>query len=149
MEIYIWLGIAIASLILEVATSGLATIWFVPSALVSMVLALFKVPVSIQIASFIVLSALMIVLFYKKLKENIEKKSEKTNIYALIGKEAVAEEDISYRSMGRVKVGGMSWSAYIEKDSAEISKGDFVKILSIDGVKLKVEKLKAEETVEL
>ena len=87
MEIYIWLGIAIASLILEVATSGLATIWFVPSALVSMVLALFKVPVSIQIASFIVLSALMIVLFYKKLKENIEKKSEKTNIDALIGKE--------------------------------------------------------------
>lgn len=147
MEAYIWLGIAIVSLIIEVATSGLATIWFVPSALISMVLAFLNIPVAVQIAVFIVLSVLMIILFYRKLKENIEKKSEKTNIDALIGKEAVAEEDISFRSMGRVKVGGMSWSAYIEKDSETINKGDFVKILSIDGVKLRVEKVKTEEKV--
>lgn len=147
MEAYIWLGIAIVSLIIEVATSGLATIWFVPSALISMVLAFMNIPVAVQIAVFIVLSVLMIILFYRKLKENIEKKSEKTNIDALIGKEAVAEEDISFRSMGRVKVGGMSWSAYIEKDSETINKGDFVKILSIDGVKLRIEKVKTEEKV--
>ncbi|MBE6680968.1 MAG: NfeD family protein [Ruminococcaceae bacterium] len=147
MEVYIWIGIAVVSLIVEVATSGLTTIWFIPPALISMVLALLHVPVAIQIAAFVILSALMILLFYKKLKENIEKKSEKTNIDALIGKEAIAEQDITYRSMGRVKVGGMSWSAYIEKDAQTISKGDFVKILSIDGVKLKVEKAEIQEKV--
>ncbi len=141
MEAYIWLGIAIISVIVEVSTSGLAAIWFAPSALLSMLLAIFKVPVSVQIPVFVIVSGLLMLLFYKKIKDNIDKESEKTNIDALIGKEGVAEEDILPRSIGRVKVGGISWSAYISSDAPAVKKGEYVKVLSIDGVKLAVERL--------
>ena len=146
MDIYIWLAIAIISLIAEFSTSGLTTIWFVPSALVSMVLAIFDLPITAQIAAFIVLSALFLIFFYKKLKENIENKSEKTNLDALIGKEALVEDSIPPRGIGRVKVGGISWSAYMKDPKDSIKKGEYVKIIAIDGVKLEVEKVPSEIT---
>ena len=148
MEIYIWLGIAIVSVIAEMATAGLAAIWFAPSALLSMVLAIFKVPVSVQIPVFIITSGILMLVFYKKIKDNIDKKSEKTNIDAIIGKEGVAEEDIPQRSVGWVMIGGISWSAYISGTSQPVSKGDSVKVLKIDGVKLMVEKLTEEQKQE-
>ena len=76
METYIWLAIAIISVIVEVTTSGLAAIWFAPAALLSMVLAIFKVPISVQIPVFVIVSAVLMLLFYKKVKDNIDKKSE-------------------------------------------------------------------------
>ncbi|MBQ7399406.1 MAG: NfeD family protein [Clostridia bacterium] len=147
MEIYIWLGIAIISVLVEISTAGLAAIWFAPAALLSMLLAIFNVPVSVQIPVFIIVSGLLMLIFYKKIKENIEKVSEKTNIDALIGKEGVAEEDILPRSIGRVKVGGISWAAYIRNDSLPVKKGEFVKIIAIDGVKLEVEKIETKAEV--
>ena len=149
MEVYIWLGIAVVSILVEISTAGLAAIWFAPAALLSMVLAIFDAPVSAQIPAFIIASGLLMLLFYKKIRDNIEKKSEKTNIDALIGKEGIAEEDILPRSIGRVKVSGMSWSAYINADSKPISKGEVVKILAIDGVKLHVEKFEAQNKQEI
>ena len=147
MDTYIWLGIAIISVIAEISTAGLTAIWFAPAALLSMVLSLFGIPVSVQIPTFIIVSGLLMLLFYGKIRDNIEKKSEKTNIDALIGKEAIAEEDISARQPGRVKVGGISWAAYIRNDSLPVKKGEFVKIIAIDGVKLEVEKIETEAEV--
>lgn len=145
MEIYIWLAIAVISVIAEISTAGLAAIWFAPAALISMVLAILKLPVSVQISTFIIASGLLMLLFYKKIRDNIERKSEKTNLDALIGKEAVAEEDIPLRGTGRVKVGGISWSAYVKNNSQPVKAGEYVRILSIDGVKLEVEKLEEPE----
>lgn len=149
MEIYIWLAIAIISVLVEISTAGLAAIWFAPAALLSMLLAIFNVPVSVQIPVFVVVSGLLMLIFYKKIKENIDKESEKTNIDALIGKEGIAEEDILPRSVGRVKVGGISWSAYISVDAQPIMKGEYVKVLAIDGVKLRVEKPDIKEKEEV
>ena len=144
MDTYIWLGIAIISVIAEITTAGLAAIWFAPAALLSMILSLFGTPISVQIPVFIIVSGLLMLLFYKKIKDNIDKKSEKTNLDALIGKEALVEEDIPIRQTGRVKVGGISWAAYTKNCSYPIKKGDYVKIISIDGVKLEVETLVTE-----
>ena len=148
MEVYIWLGIAIISVLVEISTAGLAAIWFAPAALLSMLLAIFNVPVSVQIPVFIIVSGLLMLIFYKKIKENIDKVSEKTNIDALIGKEGIAEEDILPRGIGRVKVNSMSWSAYINNDSQPVSKGEVVEIIAIDGVKLLVQRSKTESNQE-
>lgn len=144
MEAYIWLGIAIISVIVEITTTGLMAIWFAPAALLSMILSLFGAPVSVQIPVFVVVSGLLLLLFYKKIKENIDKKSEKTNLDALIGKEALVEEDIPERETGRVKVGGISWAAHTKSGHAAIKKGEYVRIVAIDGVKLEVEALEAK-----
>jgi len=136
MEIYIYAAIIVLSLVVEASTSALVAIWFVPSAILGIVLSLLNVPATVQIIVFFILSGVLMALFYKKLRDIITVKTEKTGIDALIGKEAVAEEDISPHNPGRVKVDGMSWSAYIQNDGEEIKKGDIVTILEIHGVKL-------------
>ena len=136
MNIYIWFAIFIAAVVLEACTSALIAIWFAPSALICMLLAFLNVPTVPQVIIFVVLSTVLMLLFYKKLKDNISLKSEKTNLDALIGKTAVVEEDITPLAVGRVKVCGLSWSAYCSDTETVVKKGEYVTIEAIDGVKL-------------
>ena len=133
--VYIWLLVIAASVLVEASTSALIAIWFAPSALVCAILAATGVPLYIQGILFITLSCAFMLFFYQKLKDNIQKKSEKTNLDAIIGKSAVVEEDFSNLKVGRVKVGGISWSAVCDSDES-FSKGDIVIIKEISGVKL-------------
>lgn len=133
--VYIWLLVIAASVFIEASTSTLIAIWFAPAALISAILAALNVPLYIQILSFVVLSGVFMLFFYKKLKDNILKKSEKTNLDAIIGKNAVVEEEFSNLKVGRVKVGGISWSAVSESDET-FFQGDIVTVKEISGVKL-------------
>ena len=136
LELYAYLAIIIASLIIEASTATLVAIWFIPGAIAGAVLSILGASLTLQIVTFFSVSLVLMLLLYKKLRDIIAVKNEKTGIDALIGKEAVAEEDIDYLSPGRVKVNGMSWSAYIEKDDEPIKKGELVTVSSINGVKL-------------
>lgn len=136
MNVYIWLAIFVISVIAEVSTAGLVAIWFAPASLICMLLAHLKVSATMQIIAFIVLSGIFMLLFYKKICDNIRNKSEKTNLDAIIGKEGVVEEDIPPRGVGRIKVGGISWAAYTDDRENTVKKGEYVKVLDIDGVKL-------------
>ncbi|MBQ8836984.1 MAG: NfeD family protein [Clostridia bacterium] len=134
---YFWLGVLIASLIVEAVIPGLISIWFVPSALVALVLAFFDVPVGVQTAVFLVMSIVLLVLSRTVWKKYISvKPTEPTNSDALIGKEAIVTEAIDNLSaLGEVKIGGQHWSARSE-NGENIEVGAKVKVLSIEGVKL-------------
>ena len=148
MEIYAWLIIFVLAILTEASTNALIAIWFAPSALVCMLMSILNIGISIQISAFIIFSLALMLLFYKKLRDNIALKSEKTNLDALIGKTAIVEEDIEPFSVGRVKVGGISWSAYSEYENETLKKGDHVTIKEINGVKVLCEKMKVESSVQ-
>ena len=145
MEIYIWLTILIISLITEALTAMLTAIWFAPAAIICIILAALSVPAVIQICVFILASGLFMLLFYKKMRDHILIKSEKTNLDALISSEAIVEEDIFPHKTGRVKIGGISWSAFITNDSEPLYKDEICKVIKIEGVKVLVEKVKQQE----
>ena len=65
-----------------------------------------------------------------------------TNLDMVIGKKGIVTETIEKDGIGEVKVLGKKWSAYSDKEIEENSK---VKILSINGVKLKVEEIKESD----
>ena len=65
-----------------------------------------------------------------------------TNLDRVIGKVGVVTEKIEKDGIGEVKVLGKKWSAYSDKEVEENSK---VKVLSINGVKLKVEEIKESD----
>lgn len=136
MGVYVYLAIILAAIVLEACTASLTTIWFVPAAIVGIVLQKLGVGVAVQTVVFLVLSAVFMALFYKKLRDIIAVKTEKTGIEALIGKTAIVEEDILPLKPGRVKVSGMSWSALGENEHDEMKKGELVQIMAISGVKL-------------
>lgn len=133
---YAWFIIAVLLGILEAITTNLVSIWFVISALISMIVSIFTDSLIIQIAVF-VLVGIIFMPISKKLYKKIKANNEKTNIDRIIGMKGIVTENITKDNIGEVKVDGKLWSAYSDID---ISKGEPVKILSINSVKIKVEK---------
>ena len=137
---YIWFIIAIILGIIEVLTTNLVSIWFVISALISMIISLFNDSLSLQIGVFVIVGVFLIPIS-KKLYKKIRASNEKTNIDRIIGMKGIVTEDITKDNIGEVLVDGKRWSAYSDTD---ISKKEAVRVLSINSVKIKVEKWEDE-----
>lgn len=137
--VWIWLAAAIIFIIIEAVTVGLTTIWFAAGALVALILALIKVGVGVQVAVFLILSLVLLATTRKIFVNKLKTGSEKTNVDALVGEEAVVLEDITPFNTGLVKVKGQNWTAIAADKDASILKGSTVKIKAIEGVKLIVE----------
>ncbi|MBP3334145.1 MAG: NfeD family protein [Clostridia bacterium] len=137
--IYIWIGIIVTALIVEALTAGLTSIWFVPAAVVCIVLELLKVPQGIQIAAFLVVSLIFILCMRKFSKKSRHVATNVTDM--VIGGEAIVTERIdSLAETGEVKIYGKRWSARLEDgETAEI--GDHVEVIRIAGVKLICKKI--------
>jgi membrane protein implicated in regulation of membrane protease activity len=131
----IWLGVLVLSILVEATTMGLVAVWFMPGALISLVLSLFDVGLPWQIAVFVVL-AVVLLLFGRKLFRPFNKKV-KTNTEALIGQIAVITEQVcNVESRGAAKLNGQEWSARTEQDDQSLEVGDRVLVVAIRGVKL-------------
>lgn len=133
---YVWFGLALALGLIEVITTNLVSIWFVISALLSMIVSLFTDNLLIQIGIFVIVGIALIPLskkIYKKIKVN----NASTNFDRIIGMKGIVIKDINKDNIGEVKVDGKVWSAYSDTN---ISEGEIVKVLSINSVKIKVEK---------
>ena len=135
---YIWAAVLLATIVVESQTLGLVAIWFMPGALVSMILAMLKVPVWIQGAVFFVLSVVLLVFGRRLFKSFFPKsKDTPTNVDALIGKEAVIIEAVNnLEARGAAKLNGQVWSARAEQEDQELLPGDVVIVKAIHGVKL-------------
>ena len=137
MEI-IWLVIIGVLAFVEALTVNLVTIWFIASALVSLVLSFFKVKTSIQVAVFVILGVILLITTRKPLQNLVNKTKTRTNADRILDMEGIVTEDITKTEAGEVKVDGKKWTAIADK---EIKKGSTVKILKIEGVKLIVEEV--------
>lgn len=135
-----WLIIAGLCLVIEIYTVGFFIFWFGIGALFALLVSFLTNNLFIQIGVFLVSSSLLVIStkpLMKKFTKN--EKTVPTNFFSLSGKQGIVTKKIdSDNSTGQVKVKGELWSAISEKD---IEKDAKVKILGVDGVKLKVEKI--------
>lgn len=136
--IWIWLAVVLLALVCEGCTTALVSIWFVPSALIALILASAGVDVWIQVVLFFVISIASIAVFHSIFKKKIANgKSKATNTDVLIGEKAVVTEKIdNLNAVGSVKVNGQLWSARTEDDNVVVDEGDVVEIIAVKGVKL-------------
>jgi membrane protein implicated in regulation of membrane protease activity len=134
-----WLVTAIVLAIIEAATINLVTIWFIVSALVSLVLAFLGVPEIVQVAVFVILGIVLLLFTRKPLEKLLKKTKQKTNLDRVLDMTGIVTEEINEDKPGEVKVDGKKWTA-ISKEN--IKEGSKVKILKIDGVKLIVKEEK-------
>ena len=137
----IWLVIAIIMFVIEVVTTGLATLWFALGAIVAMVMDLCGAPLPAQIIVMAVVSVVSFVLcmiWIRPKLESLRKKNiQHTNADRLIGREGVVIVPLNgMEGKGQVKIDGQVWSAKADTDIAE---GIRVTVKSIEGVKLVVE----------
>ena len=134
-----WAVVFIAALWVEAETCELVSVWFLPGAVASLVLALCRVEWWIQLVVFIALSAILLVLSRTALKKYLVKNvgQEKTDTDLLIGQSARVVEDIdNIESRGAVKINGQVWTARMDNDSERATEGESVIIVEIKGVKL-------------
>ena len=135
--VWLWLAVVVMALVCEGITTALVSIWFVPGAVIAIVLAALELEVWIQSLVFFVVSIVSVAvfqsLFRKKLKGS---KKNATNLDRIIGETAVVTETIdNLRSEGCVKVNGQLWGARSDLNDV-INDGEIVEIVAVSGVKL-------------
>ena len=133
---YVWFIIAFILGVIEVLTTNLVSIWFVISALLSMLVSMLTDSLWIQFGVFVIFGVALIPIS-KKIYKKIKVGNISSNFDRIIGMKGIVTEDITKDNIGEVKVDGKCWSAYSDTD---IKKGESVKVLSINSVKIKVEK---------
>ena len=139
---FFWLGLFIILAIFELITINLVSIWFALGALITTFVSLITDNMMIQLAVFTISSILLLILTRSLAKKLKKTKAVPTNLDQVIGKVGIVTEDIEKNGIGEVKVLGKKWSAYSD---IEIRKDEKVKIISIEGVKLKVETIKESD----
>lgn len=138
----VWLAIIVILTVLEVSTTNLTTIWFVISGIISLIISFFTDNYIIQFGVFVVLGVILLATTRPLLQKILKQHKEATNVDRIIGMEGVVTEKITKTSPGEVKVDGKRWTATSDKI---IKENSTVRVLEINGVKLKVEKVEEEK----
>jgi len=134
----VWTAAIILFGIVEAATAGLVSIWFVAGALVALVAAFVGAPLWLQIVLFLLVSAAALALTRPLLKKITTAKAEATNADRVLGEIAKVTETIdNENSTGAVYVDGKTWTAR-SLDDTVIPVGSRVHIETMQGVKLLV-----------
>ena len=135
-----WGLILAFTVIAELATLNLVSIWFAAAALVALIIALLNGSLVLQFAVFIILSVAGFLIFTYVIRPKLGKRVIiPTNADRINGKEGVVLEMIdSKTARGLIKVEGQIWSARIVGDGV-IPEGTRVLVIGIRGAKATVE----------
>lgn len=144
----IWLVVLILSVGIEMATLGLASIWFSGGALVALIASAFHAPVAVQILLFFTVSLILLIFTRPIAVKYFNKDRVKTNAESLVGKQAIVLSEIdNIQGIGQVLVAGQEWSARCADDGIKLAAGSVVEIVAISGVKLIVKEAPQMELV--
>lgn len=135
---WIWLGIIIVLTLIELSTTNLVTIWYIASGFIALILSFFIDSYFIQFLVFVVIGTILLFTTRDYLLKFMKVKNERTNLDRVIGMTAIVTEEIKKNKPGEVKVDGKRWTAIADK---KIKVDSTVKVLEINGVKLKVEEV--------
>ena len=139
--IYIWLVLLVGSVILEIVTVGLTSIWVAGGALVALIVAALGGPTWLQVLSFFVVT--LILLFFTRpwAMKHLNNHRVLSNYEETIGKEVRVLERIDNRlETGKVIYNGMEWTARALNEEEIFEVDEFAIVEKVAGVKLIVSK---------
>lgn len=141
-----WLLASGVFLIIEIFTIGFLVFWLAIGSLVAMVTSFFIQSILIQTTVFVISSTILIFATRPLVNKILKKDSVHTNVYSIIGKEAIVTEEINWNNnSGQIKCGSEIWSAKTD-EQINIPKGSKVQITHIEGVKACVTPVKVITT---
>lgn len=134
---YTWLIVIIVLSLIEIITINLTTIWFVISGIVSLLLTLLTDSILIQFGVFVILGIILLITTRPLIKKLNVKANNDINLERITNRIGLVTKEILVNSTGEVKIDGKYWTAYADRP---LKIGTSVKVIKIDGSKLKVEK---------
>ncbi len=135
----IWLAIVVLLIIVELITVHLTTIWFVVSALVSLILAFYSKNFFLQVLVFLLLGIFLLITTKNTLLKLLAKYRHKKNINYLLGMKGQVVTPITKERWGEVKIEETIWKA--EAD-INLLKNVSITVVEINKNIIKVEKSK-------
>ena len=132
----VWMMALVGLVIGEAVTVGLTLIWFAVGALGALIVSALGASVWVQVAVFLGLSALSLILVRPVAARLLKPGVLPTNADRILGQIALVTQTIdNIAQTGQVKLGGQVWTARSE-DGEIIPEQSKVRILRIEGVKV-------------
>jgi membrane protein implicated in regulation of membrane protease activity len=128
----------VGALAFEFVTADMVSIWFSLGAVPSFILALINVGPVIQIITFVLVTAVLLLFTRPVVLKYFKVNEIKTNVDSIIGQEGFVISKITENTVGRVKLRAQEWSAISDED---IEVDEKIRVLDVEGVKLIVKKL--------
>lgn len=135
----IWIAVGVFFLIVELCTTALVSIWFVPAAIITCLLSFVIKSAIWQVAIFVFLSAIFMVVFRKIYKKYIKKPVDDVDQNEKLLGKIVTIIDETDTISGRVKLGDIYWKA-ITENGETLSQNEKAVIKSVQGTTLVVTK---------
>ena len=136
----IWIAVGVFFLIVELCTTALVSIWFVPAAIITCLLSFVIKSAIWQVAIFVLLSAIFMVVFRKIYKKYIKKPVDDVDQNEKLLGKIVTIIDETNAINGRVKLGDIYWKA-ITENGETLSQNEKAVIKGVQGTTLVVTKL--------
>ena len=134
---WFWIAVIAIAIVVELLTDQLVSIWFIPGAIIAVVLDFCFDSLVWQILTFLVVSLVGIFVARKLVMKHAPKENTKTNIDAIVGEKCIVTEKIdNYAGCGQVKIKGQIWSARGVGEDDVFDKGDVLHVVAIEGVKV-------------
>lgn len=147
MTTEIWFILIILFVIAEAATSvALVTVWFIPPAIISAIMAFNGASVESQIGVFLILSIILFMLTRPIVRKLGKKSDGKTNIFTFYGKEILIDTFDESLKTGTTIINGVVWN--VRSEDSTFKKGDKAIIDSIAGNTLVIVNIKEGVTTE-
>ena len=133
-----WLVLMVIFLIVEASTVTMVSLLFAAGALAAMVISLLSGALWLQVAAFIVVSAILLTLLRPLVRKYVTPKLTRTNVDSVIGSTGLVTVAIdNVAAVGQVKLGAMVWTARSTSGDA-IPEGVMIRVDRIEGVKVYV-----------
>ena len=135
-----WFVLMCVFLVMEANTVSLVSVWFAAGSLAALIVSLLSGQLWLQIFVFFVVSVVTLAALRPVLRKYFTPKLHKTNVDAVVGATGKVIEPIdNIQSIGRVKIGGMEWSAR-SSSGERIPEETIVLVDRVEGVKVFVSK---------
>lgn len=142
-----WGVLFVLLVIAELSTMQLVTIWFAIGSLGAFFAAMSKLGFTGQLAIFVLVSVILLAATRPLLKKLMVKNVVPMNADKEIGATAVIIEEVNAAAgTGRVRLNGVDWMA-VSQDGSILPENTVVTVQQVQGAKLIVSKVAAEQTV--
>lgn len=140
----VWLVLFAVFLMAEASTVVVVSLWFAIGALTAMIASILGAEFWLQAALFFTVSIVLLWALRPLTKKYFTPKITRTNIDAVVGATGIVVETVQNDlTRGRVKLGGMEWSA--RSSAGEIlEEGTQIKVDRVEGVKVFVSALEVK-----
>lgn len=128
---WIWGVIVVATALITLLTKDIDAAWFAISSAISLVFALFNIPIEIQLSSFVLITIVLLFTIGRYIKKYIMTKNIPTNSDSLIGKEILILETVNEFEKGSGVINDIVWTVSCQAGTT-IEKGKHAIIMAMD-----------------